>query len=79
MSKEKPFRGELLTITEAAKYIRMGRTLFYGCINRGEIPYFRPLRGKILIDSADLDDRLRTSKIPARELPGKYKEVAMKK
>ena len=68
--QEKPVRGELLTIDEAAKYIRMGKSTLYECINKCEIPFFRPPRGKILIDSADLDDWLRMSKVPAGTVPG---------
>ncbi|GMO39813.1 MAG: hypothetical protein Pg6C_00470 [Treponemataceae bacterium] len=55
---EKPFRGQLLTINEAAKYIRMGGTTFY------------PPEGKILLDTADLGDWLRVSKVPAGTLLG---------
>jgi excisionase family DNA binding protein len=68
--QEKPVRGELLTIEEAAKYIHMGKTTFYNCVNNGSIPSFRPPRGKILCDTADLDDWLRMSKVPAGTVPG---------
>ena len=59
---EKPVRGKLITVNEAAKYIHMGPTTFYDCINRGDIPSFHPPRGKTLVDTADLDDWLRMSK-----------------
>ena len=59
---EKPFRGELLTIKEASKYSRIGTTTLYGLAKSMVIPSFRPLKGKTLIDSADLDDMLRESK-----------------
>jgi excisionase family DNA binding protein len=68
--QEKPVRGQLLTIDEAAKYIHLGKTTFYECVHRGVIPFFRPPRGKILIDTADLDDWLRISKVPAGTAPG---------
>jgi excisionase family DNA binding protein len=68
--EEKPVRGQLLTIDEASAYIRMGKTTFYECINTGKIPFFRPPRGKILLDTADLDDWLRISKVPAGTVPG---------
>ena len=68
--QEKPVRGELLTVNEAAKYIRMGKATFYECINAGQISYFRPPKGKILVDTADLDDWLRVSKVPAGTVPG---------
>ena len=63
--EEKPYRGELLPIDKACKYVGLGRTTFYDCLKKGEIPYFHPLRGKILVDTADLDDWLRKSKVPA--------------
>jgi excisionase family DNA binding protein len=63
--QEKPVRGELLTIDEAAKYIRLGKSTLYGCINKGIITFFRPPRGRILLDTADLDEWLRISKVPA--------------
>ena len=65
LQQEKPVRGELLTVDEAARYIRMGKSTFYECIHRGDIPFFRPPRGKILLDTADLDEWLRISKVPA--------------
>lgn len=68
--KERPVRGELITIDEAVKYIRMGKTTFYECINDCSIPFFRPPRGKILLDTADLDDWLRKSKVSAGAVPG---------
>ena len=73
--QEKPVRGELLTIEEAAKYIRLGKTSLYHCINKGDIPYFNPPMGKMMVDSADLDDWLHRSKIPA----GIKKEVLNEK
>lgn len=63
--QEKPVRGELLTIDEAAKYIHIGKSTLYECIDDGIFTVFRPPRGKRLIDSADLDDWLKMAKIPA--------------
>jgi excisionase family DNA binding protein len=68
--QEKPVRGQLLTIDEAVQYIRMGKTTLYDCVNHARIPFFRPSRGKILFDTADLDDWLRKSKVPAGTVPG---------
>jgi excisionase family DNA binding protein len=68
--QERPVRGQLLTINEAAQYIHMGLTTFYECVNTGKIPFFRPPKGKILLDTADLDDWLRMSKVPAGTVPG---------
>jgi excisionase family DNA binding protein len=66
----RPVRGQLLTLKEAAEYIHIGLTTLYECINSGKIPFFRPPKGKILIDTADLDDWLRTSKVPSGTVPG---------
>jgi excisionase family DNA binding protein len=68
--QEKPVRDRLVTIDEGAQYIHMGKTTLYDCIHRGDIPFFRPSRGKILLDTADLDDWLRNSKVPAGTVPG---------
>ena len=63
--QERSVRGELLTVDEGAKYIHMGKTTFYDCLKKGQIPCTHPPRGKILVDTADLDDWLRMSKVPA--------------
>jgi excisionase family DNA binding protein len=70
--EEKPVRGELLTISEAAKKIRMSRRWIYENMEKGTLPFpwFMPSPGKRLLDSADLDDWLRLIKIPAGKLPG---------
>jgi excisionase family DNA binding protein len=68
--QERPVRGQLLTVAKATKYIHMGTTTLYECIHNGSIPFFRPPRGKILLDTADLDDWLRTSKVSAGTVPG---------
>ena len=61
MKKEtkKLWRGELLTIQEAADSVRLGKTTMYALVKDGTIPSFKPDttgRGKIMIDSADLHD-----------------------
>ena len=68
--QEKPVRGQLLTVEEAAKYIHLGKATLYECIHNGSIPFFRPPRGKILLDTSDLNDWLRTSRVPAGTVPG---------
>jgi excisionase family DNA binding protein len=67
--QEKPVRGRLVTIDEGAEYIRLGKTTLYDCIHSGKLPFFRPPRGKLLLDTADLDDWLRVSKVPAGTVP----------
>ena len=69
--QERPVRGQLLNIDEGRNYVRMGRTTFYDCLKKGEIPYFHPPRGKILVDTADLDEWLDKAKIPASKTLGK--------
>ena len=68
--KEKPVRGELVTVDEASRYIHLSKTNIYACTKNGSLPFFRPPRGKILFDTADLDDWLRMSKISAGTVPG---------
>jgi excisionase family DNA binding protein len=68
--QEKPVRGRLLTVAEAAKYIHVGITTLYACINSGAITFIRPPKGKILFDSADLDDYLRISKVSTGTVGG---------
>jgi excisionase family DNA binding protein len=69
-TEEKPVRGQLLTINEAAEYIHMSLTTLYECVHSRTIPFFRPPKGRILIDTADLNDWLRVSKVPAGTVPG---------
>ena len=54
-------RGELLTIDEAAAYIRMGVPTLYQ--NKDSIPHFHPPKGVILFDSAVLDTWLKNSMV----------------
>ena len=54
-------RGELLTIDEAAAYIRMGVPTLYQ--NKDSIPHFEPPKGRILFDSAVLDTWLKNSMV----------------
>jgi len=68
--EQKPVRGKLLAVAEAAEYIHMGKSSFYDCLRDGVFPFFRPPRGKLLLDTADLDDWLRVSKVPAGTVPG---------
>ena len=61
--REKPFRGELYTVKEAAKHCRMGLSSMYKCIKRGYIVPFELPLGPTLIDSADLDDYIFFSRL----------------
>ena len=67
----KPVRGKLLTVAEAAKYIHAGKASIYNLLKTGKLPfpYYRLLCG-IRIDTADLDDYLAMSKVPAGTAPG---------
>ena len=70
--EETPVRGELLTMEEAAKKICMSKPWIYRRMKQGTLPFpwFILSSGKRAIDSADLDDWLRISKIPAGTAPG---------
>jgi predicted DNA-binding transcriptional regulator AlpA len=81
--EEKPVRGELLTITEAAEKIHLSNKWIYVRMENGTLPFpwFMPSPGKRFIDSADLEDFLRTAKIPVGEIRRreyKKKEAGMK-
>ena len=67
----------LLTVDEAANYIRMGKTTFYECLNDGSIAFIRPPRGKILVKKTVLDTWLNTHEIPASKVPRNRKEAVM--
>ena len=69
---EKPVRGELLTIKEAAAKTRMSKEWLYKHMQKGTLPFpwFLPSPGKRLIDSADIEDWQKSIKIPAGTAPG---------
>jgi predicted DNA-binding transcriptional regulator AlpA len=56
--KDKPVRGDLINIQGAAKRSGMSVKWIYACIAADDLPfdYIRPVKGKILFDSADIDD-----------------------
>jgi predicted DNA-binding transcriptional regulator AlpA len=68
--EEKPVRGELLTMTEASKKIGLSKKWIYTHMENGTLPFpwFMPSSGKRFIDSADIEDWLRTTKIPVGEI-----------
>jgi predicted DNA-binding transcriptional regulator AlpA len=70
--EEKPVRGNLLTMEEAAGKIGMSKEWIYKRMQKGLLPFpwFMPCPGKRLIDSADIEDWQRITKIPAGSMPG---------
>jgi len=70
--KEKPVRGELLTLEEAVEKTHMSKVWFYQHMQNGTLPFpwFMPSPGKRLVDSADVEDWQRTIKIPTGTMPG---------
>jgi excisionase family DNA binding protein len=68
--EEKPVRGELLTMAEAAQKIGLSKKWIYNHMENGTLPFpwFMPSPGKRLIDSADLEDWQRATKIPVGEI-----------
>jgi predicted DNA-binding transcriptional regulator AlpA len=77
--KEKPVRGELLTMAQAAKKIHMSKQWIYLHMLNDTLPFpwFRQSPGKRVIDSADIEDWQRRIKVPVGSVPGDIKEVAM--
>ena len=59
------YRDKMLTLKEAALYIRMGKSTLYECVNKNSIRCFRPSRGVILFNVEDLDKWLDIAEIPA--------------
>jgi len=70
--KEKPIRGKLITVMEAAEQIGLSKEWLYKHMQNGTLPFpwFMPSPGKRLVDSADIEDWQRTIKIPAGVMPG---------
>jgi excisionase family DNA binding protein len=57
------YKDKMLTLEEAANYIRIGKSTLYRC--RHKIGFHKPPVGKITFDIQDLDAWLEKSKIPA--------------
>jgi predicted DNA-binding transcriptional regulator AlpA len=57
---------------EAEEKTGMSKEWIYKCMRNGTLPFpwFLPCPGKRLIDSADIDDWQRITKIPAGVMPG---------
>ena len=74
--EEKPVRGKLLTMAEAAEKIHMSQKWIYTRMENGTLPFpwFMPSPGKRFLDSADLDVFLRTIKVPIGEGRRRYKK-----
>jgi len=58
------YKDKLLTLDEAAKYLRIGKSTLYECVSKCRIRYYKPPRGKILFNIDDLDSWLDKSEIP---------------
>jgi excisionase family DNA binding protein len=69
MAKSVPAQGKykdkMLTLKEAAQYLRMGVSTLYECVHDGSITYYQPPRGAKLFNIDDLDNWLDNGKIPA--------------
>jgi predicted DNA-binding transcriptional regulator AlpA len=66
----KPVRGELLDITTAAKRSGMSNKWLYLHIEEEDLPFdfLHPPGGKIMFDSADIDDWLAWGRIRTKRL-----------
>ena len=69
---EKPVRGEVMTVKEVSKYTRLSKEWIYNHMKNGTLPFewFMQGPGKRVIDSADVDDWMRSIKIPVGVKPG---------
>ena len=66
MTKEQPKPAKkLLTVAEAAEYLRISNNTLYGYAQKNKIPY-RKLNGKILFVYADLDSFMEINKHVSR-------------
>jgi excisionase family DNA binding protein len=68
--QEKPVLGRLVSVAEAAKYLHIGLTNTYKYINDGTLTFVRYPKGKLLIDTAVLDDFIRMSTVYGRFTAG---------
>jgi len=70
--EEKPVRGKLLTIEEASEKTGLSKEWLYKRMQSGTLPFswFMPSPGKRLIDSVDIEEWQRKTKIPAGVMPG---------
>ena len=67
------YAGKMLTLKEAADYIRMGKSTLYECANNNSIRCFRPPLGVMLFNIDDLDKWLDIAEIPSGTVGDKSK------
>jgi predicted DNA-binding transcriptional regulator AlpA len=65
--KQPPVRGELLTVTQAATKLSLSPGWIYTGMRTGKLPfpYLQISVGRVMFDSADIDDYLLRVKRPA--------------
>jgi excisionase family DNA binding protein len=71
---QEKYKDKMLSLKEAAQYIRMGKSTLYQCANRGKIRFYKPPVGQILFNVEDLDAWLDTSEIPVGTVKEKKKQ-----
>ena len=71
VAKEKPVRGELLNMADAAQKAGVSSSWLYERMKAGELPFAWLMLGPGMrrIDSADIEDWLRSCKVPAGKMP----------
>jgi len=72
MNKTSPVRGELLGVAAASKRAGMSKSWLENRTAAGTLPFdhLRPTPGKIMFDSADIDDWLCRIRVRAGNPPG---------
>ena len=57
------FESPLMTVPEAAAYLRIGRSTLYSLVKEGELPQVHLLTGRSAFLKADLDDYINSRRV----------------
>ena len=67
---EKLVRGEFISVKEAVKKYRVGKDSFYNLIDDGTFSKFGHVKGKMHMDTAEIEEYIARNKVPAWKKPG---------